>query len=171
MCVRMCVARFFLCDTHSQLDAYFIIRFQRRQTKANHQHFESIELPSVVPISFYLFGDIVVCVCRAYGFLGFSPSCFFTSRQCVKFGFYRFLFNIRIRLRRCNDGIMMIVAKMAKDLKCDNVCVCRCRRFCIDCFSATIVMLRLSHPRIKHTHMKWHTRKHTRNTDDRNESK
>lgn len=60
-----------------------------------------------------------VCVCRAYGFFSF----FSTSRQCVKFGFYRFLFNIRIRLRRCNDGIMMIVAKMAKDLKCDNVCL------------------------------------------------
>ena len=65
-----------------------------------------------------------VCVCLpcvwVFGFFSFY---FFTSRLCVKFGFYRFLFNIRIRLRRCNDGIMMIVAKMAKDLKCDNVCL------------------------------------------------
>lgn len=60
---------------------------------------------------------------------------------------------------QCNDGIMIIAAKMAKDLKCDNFCMCCvalsqriCERtnlrvrvceycqccLCIDCFSATI---------------------------------
>lgn len=38
ICVCICVSGF-LCDAHSQLDAYFIIRFSREKKRANHQKF------------------------------------------------------------------------------------------------------------------------------------
>lgn len=112
----VCVAP--LCAAHSQLDAYFIIRFSNR---ANHPNL----LATYVVVFLRRRKCHFMCVRSVSSLVLFASSVFIG------------LFNIRIRLRRCNDGIMIIAAKMAKDLKCDNACGCdfafwECR-FCIDC--------------------------------------
>lgn len=149
LCVCYCFL-FFLCDTHSQLDAYFIIRF-RTEGKLKRITIFSTHSNFLLSFSFYF-----ICLATLWCTCVFPSAFFFAiSRSVWNFGFYRFLFNIRIRLWRCNDGIMIIVAKIAKDLKCDNVCCRCCRRrrcFCIDCHSATIVMSLITFLNLTYTH-------------------
>lgn len=114
VCVSACVEVWvsFLCATHSQLDAYSIIRFRTKGICTLFplplHRFGSVWFGIV---SFHLFGDIVLRI-----------GCSNRSVCLCEFGFYSVCSTSASDCEDVMTALWSLLSKQAKDLECDNVC-------------------------------------------------